>query len=112
MAPMMLHPAADEHHKRLLAPLNLPTSAQEETRFFLHTQGLASTLGFRRAWPAPPRFAAQEPLTGILDERDERFAAMLHAQGLLLRESAQCPDSDEAKFQALLLTLILILTLY
>tara|TARA_B100000795_G_scaffold208726_1_gene162205 strand:+ start:1447 stop:2619 length:1173 start_codon:yes stop_codon:yes gene_type:complete len=84
MAPMMLHPAADEHHKRLLAPLNLPTSAQEETRFFLHTQGLASTLGFRRAWPAPPRFAAQEPLTGILDERDERFAAMLHAQGLLL----------------------------
>ena len=30
---------------------------------------------------------------------------------LLLRESAQCPDSDEAKFQALLLTLILILIL-
>ena len=84
MAPMMLHPAADEHHKRLLAPLNLSTSAKEEARFFLHTQGLASTLGFRRAWPAPPRSAAQEPLTGILNERDERFAAMLYAQGLLL----------------------------
>ena len=84
MAPMMLQPAADEHHKRLLAPLNLSTSAKEEARFFLHTQGLASTLGFRRAWPAPPRSAAQEPLTGILNERDERFAAMLYAQGLLL----------------------------
>jgi len=84
MAPMMLHPAADEHHKRLLAPLDLSTSAKEEARLFLHTQGLASTLGFRRAWPAPPRSAAQGPLAGIIDERDERFAAMLCAQGLLL----------------------------
>ena len=56
MAPMMLHPAADEHHKRLLAPLDLSTSAREEARLLFAHARLGFNLGL------PPRMASAAAL--------------------------------------------------
>lgn len=84
MANLIMDDAADEFHARLLAPLKLEARAEQETRTFLKTQGLASTIGFRRTWPTPRR-TPDRSFDKIADARDLEFAKLLNEHKLLLR---------------------------
>jgi len=97
MAPMVVDGGADAHHAQLLKPLKLRPGGQRETETLdlLRTQGLASQLGFRRVWPAPPRAAERPSLNGVLDARDFAFARHLHERSLLLL-GMDVDDSDDA----------------
>jgi len=83
MANILMDPEADEFHARLTAPLGLESSAEKEVRAFLKTQGLASTLGYRRTWPTPPRTPSRS-FDEIADSRDVKFARLLNEHRLML----------------------------
>lgn len=76
---MLVSSAAEERHNRLLGP-RVAKSDRSQLLEFLRDQGVASILGFRRAWPSPrhadaARYASAE---------DKRFAALVDELGLLL----------------------------
>ena len=83
MANILMESGSDEFHSKLLGQLGLEASAEKEVRAFLKTQGLASTLGYRRTWPTPPRAPARS-FDKIADERDVAFARLLNEKKLLL----------------------------
>ena len=84
MANLLMDDAVDEFHSRVLKPLSLEAQAEQEARTFLRTQGFASTLGYRRTWPTPPR-TADRSFDKVADARDVAFAKLLNENKLLLQ---------------------------
>ena len=79
---LMSTEAVDQLHRTLL-PTDLPTDGLvSKTRVleFLRDQGIASVLGFRRAWPSP-RHARLER---VASSENRVFARTVHELGLLL----------------------------
>eukprot|EP00908_Phaeocystis_cordata_P002863 Transcript_13107.p1 GENE.Transcript_13107~~Transcript_13107.p1 ORF type:complete len:1268 (-),score=81.37 Transcript_13107:143-3946(-) len=78
---MLVSPAIDQHHIRLLGGCTSVTKADRLVLLeFLRDQGVASTLGFRRAWPSPRHADAAR----YASTQDLRFAALVDQLGLLL----------------------------
>ena len=77
---MLVAPALDERHRALLGGPRVADADRPQLLEFLRDQGVASVLGFRRAWPSPRHAAA----ASYAAPRDVRFAELVSQLGLLL----------------------------
>tara|TARA_B110001452_G_scaffold103513_1_gene85912 strand:- start:297 stop:3341 length:3045 start_codon:yes stop_codon:yes gene_type:complete len=76
---LLVSPALEKRHEQLLGD-RVAEADRPQLLEFLRDQGVASALGFRRAWPSPRHTEAAR----YASKEDQRFAAQVEELGLLL----------------------------